>query len=261
MRGTADRRPLSGRTIAVTRPPHGADDLAGRLEVLGAVPLLAPLIRIEPTGDDALAGAVAGLGSYHWVVFTSAMAVARMAAAVNAAGRHGAGSHGVMPRVAAVGPATAAAVRAQLGWHVEALPTRFTGSDLAASMRGSGTLRGARVLWPRAEDAGPAVAGSLAQAGAHLEDPVVYRTVGDTAMAAYLVGRIDEGAVDAITFTSPSAVTAFTAVAAPARAVLVAAIGPVTAAECRARGLQVDVMPEEHTIAALVDALAAELGN
>ncbi|HSJ09940.1 MAG TPA: uroporphyrinogen-III synthase [Longimicrobiales bacterium] len=243
------RGPLAGRTVAITRPADGADDLAERLRVVGAVPLVAPLVRIEAAGERELGAAALALASYDWVVFTSATAVQRLSSALPAGPGEGA------PRVAAVGAATAAAVREMLGWDVAVVPAQFTGDAVVPAMLEAGSLAGARVLWPRAQDARTAIADALAAAGAHLDAPVAYRTVPDEAAAARLVQRIDGGTVDIVTFTSPSTVAAFASAVPPRESVTVAVIGPVTAAACAARGIAVQIVPAEHTIRALVDAL------
>jgi uroporphyrinogen-III synthase len=80
-----------------------------------------------------------------------------------------------------------------------------------------------------------------------------------------ILARIFDGPVDAVTFTSPSTVRGFLALAGtrapvPAPGALVACIGPVTAAEAAARGLRVDVIAKRYTIPGLVEALVARLG-
>ena len=206
------------------------------------------LVRIEAAGEPELRAAVRTLASYDWVVFTSATAVQRLASVLP---RHA----GAAPRVAAVGAATAAAVREVLGWDVAVVPAHFTGDAVVPAMLVSGSLAGARVLWPRAQDARTAIADALAAAGAELDAPVAYRTVADEAAAARLVQRIDRGTVDAVTFTSPSTVAAYAMAPPPGVPVTVAVIGPVTAAACATRGIAVQIVPAEHTIRALVDAL------
>ena len=73
--------------------------------------------------------------------------------------------------------------------------------------------------------------------------------------------RVQQGAVDAITFTSSSTVENFCdAVGAiPDPQPLVASIGPVTSATAKERGLRVDVEATEHTIDGLVAALLDRL--
>ena len=69
-------------------------------------------------------------------------------------------------------------------------------------------------------------------------------------------------AADAVTFASASSVRNYLEVAGlQAVPPVVACIGPVTAAAAREAGLDVDVVPEEHTMRALAQAVADHLGG
>jgi uroporphyrinogen III methyltransferase / synthase len=82
--------------VIVTRPRSQAGPLVERLEELGAVVVECPLIEIERTSDDPI-----DAGGYDWLVVTSPNGAAEVARrATN------------LPRVAAVGPGTAEALRA-----------------------------------------------------------------------------------------------------------------------------------------------------
>lgn len=79
---------------------------------------------------------------------------------------------------------------------------------------------------------------------------------------AGLRGELLEGAVDALTFTSPSTVDAVLdglGEAAPQllAPVVLASLGPVTSERARARGLEVTVEAATTTTEALLDALEA----
>jgi uroporphyrinogen-III synthase len=68
--------PLTNKRILITRTRHQASDLAAQLEALGATPILIPTIEIIPPATYApLDAAITNLGSYNWLIFTSANAV------------------------------------------------------------------------------------------------------------------------------------------------------------------------------------------
>ena len=72
----AERKPLFGKTVVVTRARHQASALASALEERGAQVLEFPAIEIAPPTDpQPLAEAVAGIEAYRWVVLTSANGV------------------------------------------------------------------------------------------------------------------------------------------------------------------------------------------
>ena len=65
-------RPLFGKRVLVTRPRHQAWDLCHQLEERGAVPVLLPTVEIgDPPDWHPVDQALANLGRYDWLVFTS----------------------------------------------------------------------------------------------------------------------------------------------------------------------------------------------
>lgn len=261
------RRGVEGVRVAVTRPlvPGAAggtedqDPLAAELAAAGAFVVRFPLVAIvEPDDREPLQSAAGAWRSYDWLVFTSGNAVRFFARALRDAEsdpRGGAAS----PRVAVVGPATAAAVEAELGLPVAVMPEYFTGDELAAAMAMVAPVRGATVLWPRALEARLALPRDLEAAGARLDAPVTYRTVPLPDAAAALVQLMADGGVDVVTLTSPSAVRSLTAAGLPPGGATIAAIGTSTAEAAMSAGLPVHVVPVHQTIPGLVAALVEYL--
>ena len=106
----ATARPLAGHRIAVTRPQAQARALIEGLRELGAEPLSLPTIRIaDPSDPGPLRQALDDLERYDWVAFTSVNGVDRFWRELEAAGRPS--SLPETMRVAAIGPATAEALR------------------------------------------------------------------------------------------------------------------------------------------------------
>ena len=67
---------LTNIRILITRPRHQASELAFELKALGAIPILIPTIEIiSPETYAPLDDALAQLGQYDWLIFTSANAV------------------------------------------------------------------------------------------------------------------------------------------------------------------------------------------
>jgi uroporphyrinogen III methyltransferase/synthase len=97
-----------------------------------------------------------------------------------------------------------------------------------------------------------------------VDSVVAYRTLPSELGAAELRQLVEAGAIDILTFTSPSAVESFVDrlgdAAVPATAgKLIGAIGPVTAAALRRVGLSADVVAERAGVPELVEALAARV--
>lgn len=262
-RPTGDALPLAGRRIAITRPREQADALARRLEALGARVTLLAAIRIAPIEDHVpLDAAIARLGSYDWLVFTSVNGVAAFTERLAATG-HTWDERG-LAQVAAIGPATAAALeRADV--PVALMPDEYVAEGI---LDGLGMVAGQRLLLARADIARRTLAEGLRLRGAEVDEVAAYRTIPQS-VAPKLIERIlgDEGGerVDAITFTSSStALGLLQGLAAtgrdPAealRGVALAAIGPITAATLREHGLEPAVVAREYTIPGLTTALVA----
>lgn len=254
--------------MAVTRPAASAAPFAEALADAGAEPVVAPLIRIVgPADPRPLDEAAASLEEYDWLVFTSANAVASMGEALGRVAASGGRSrryvsgNASQPRVAAVGVSTAAAAR-DVGFEVATVPAEQVGAAVAGSMAAVAPLAAARILWPRAEAARTMLGEALRTLGAEVTEIVAYRTMADASAAMVLSDLVRRGAVDVLTFTSPSAVSAYTSAGGSVAPVtVVAVIGPVTAHAARDAGLPVHVEPAERTTAAMIEALRAFFGR
>jgi len=252
----ARERPLSTKTVVVTRAAQQAPALAARLRDLGAWVLEVPTIALAPPADNgaALARAAERLteGAYSWAVFTSANAVERFFAVVPDTRAFG------QTRVAAVGPATAKALRRFRVVADLVPPDHRAEGLLAAFPRGPAA---SPVLLPQAGGARPELRQGLARQGWRVDAVEVYRTV-PVDIAPELLAAASEA--DAICFASPSAVNSYLDQATALWVALppvVACIGPVTAATARARGLQVSAEASEHTLDGLLDGLVGALSG
>lgn len=249
--------PLAGRTIVVTRAAAQAPRFVQLLEGAGARVLRAPTIAIEPPPSwEPLDAALAALGSFTWVIFTSVNGVAMVDRRL---GRNASWAAVARKRVAAIGPATAEAL-AEHGVRVDAVPDEYRAEALVERLRGQ-VGPGDRVLLARAAQTRDVLVTELKRLGATVTEVPAYVTKkvdeGTTGLREALAG----GAVDVVTFTSSSTARNFAELftADERRAwlgkVTVASIGPITAATAAEYGLTTDVMPSEYTIPALTRAI------
>jgi len=252
-----DIRPLFGKRVLVTRARPQASALSQLLRDLGAEPVEFPTIAIAPPSDwSGLDQAIDQLATYNWVIFTSANGVQAMVERLRALGSDLRLLGGA--RVAAIGPATADALRAY-GVRVDFVPAVYVAEEIAA---GIGDVRGERILLPRADRARPALAENLREKGALVDEVVAYHTTA--APSGDLRAILADGKIDIVTFTSSSTVNNLADALGqlPGEALsgmLVACIGPVTARTAQELGLGVDVVAREHTVQGLVDAIVAAL--
>jgi uroporphyrinogen III methyltransferase / synthase len=250
--GWFDTRPMHGRRIVVTRAKSQAASLSDRLAALGAEVLEMPAIRIERL-DATIPHSLA---EYGWVVFTSQNAVGLFWEHLRERSLDSRALAGV--KVAAVGPATAAALAAR-GITVDISPRRFVAEELLDVLGSRPDVRGARVLHVSAEGAREVLREGLINLGAVVDSVPLYRAVTDGGGAAELRARIEAGEVDLVTFTSGSSVASFIASvgADAARRLPAASIGPITSEAARSAGIDIVAEASASTIDGLVEAVSA----
>ena len=222
----------------MTRAEPDGRRLAERLESLGAQAVLVPSIRVEFADPGPLDTALRQLAHYHWVIFTSRNGV-------EAVFRRTATLQG--PKVAAVGPVTAAELRRH-GVEPDLIPEQHVAEGILEALGG---VKGLRILLPQADIARRALVNGLCEQGALVDEVVAYHTRTERAP------RPDLRQVDAVTFTSASTVRGFLEAGPPGAAVV--CIGPVTAQTAREHGLEVTEVAGDYSEDGLVAALVAAL--
>jgi uroporphyrinogen-III synthase len=204
--------------VIVTRPREQAGPLAGRLEELGLEVVECPLIEIEPFDEPV------DVEGYQWVIVTSsngARELVRLA-------------RGALPKVAAVGPGTAEALR-ELGVEPAFVPSVSSQDGLLAEF----PPPDGRVLVAAAEGARRDL---IDQLGADFVP--LYRT--------RLVRPSPPPQGDVVILASGSAARSFAALGLDVPAVT---IGPVTSRAAEQAGLRVAVEAETQDLDGLIGAV------
>jgi uroporphyrinogen-III synthase len=225
-------RPLQGRRVLVTRAGEQAAALVEALRAQGAEVVEIPTVGFAPPADPrALADALHRIGTYDWLLLTSANAVRAVVEKKPA----------IAPRlrVASAGPATTAAIGSLLpGTVIAAEAGEGFGAEGLARSLSAFDVTGARMLFPVSDRSPAALAATLRARGAIVDVVVAYRTMVPEGAAAAIAREITRG-LDAVTFASPSAIEAFADVDAAGRARMPAvAIGATTATAARAAGFR-----------------------
>ena len=207
--------------IVVTRGEGQELDLVARLERLGHDVVHCPLIAIEPLGDGPIE-----VDGYDWVVVTSANGARELLRRAS----------GAMPRLAAIGPATAEALGG-----ADLVPAVATQEGLLAELpRPAG-----RVLFAAGEGARQVLPDAL---GADVV--VLYRTRE--------LRPADLPAGDVYILASASSARALAALGV---GLPVVSIGPETSRAARQAGLDVVAEAGEHSSAGLAAAVAGLPGG
>ena len=205
--------------VLVTRPREQAAPLVEALERHGFAVVLCPLIEIEPIDDGPI-----DTSGYDWVIVTSANGARELLRRRT----------GPLPRLAAIGEATAAAVREQ-AFDVAFVPSAATQEALVAEF--------------------PRPPGRLLFVGAEEARRLPVAELGADFRAAYRTRRVRAdvpGDVELAVVASPSAARALADLTARVPAV---AIGPQTAAAARAAGLTVAAEARTQDLSGLVAAV------
>ena len=258
-----ERRPLFGQTVVVTRTRQQASGLSDRLAELGAGVIEAPTIEIAPPADPQYVdAALTRLHEYDWVVFTSANGVAETKRKLLQFGLD-ARTFG-RTKIAAIGDATAAAVRDQLCLQVALCPESFVAEALADAFEERGEVSGRKFLLLRADIARPVLRERLDAAGAQqAHDVAVYETHPAKALPPHLVEALDAKQVTWVTFTSSSTAKNFVALLgddyrSKLAGVKLASIGPITTATLRELGLEPTAQADKFNIDGLIASLISK---
>ncbi len=241
-------KPLLGWRVLVPRGGKWGDGIAAQLRVLGATPVIAPLINFAGSDDpERLAGELAALqrGEVEWLVVTSATTVDVLI------------GHGVSippsTRVAAVGETTAQALQLA-GYPVHFVPSDHSARGLVKEWPAT-EVRG-RVLVPQSQLAEPTLVSGLLERGIDAHFVTAYRTIGVDAPPE-VVRDVADGRITGLIISSGSVARQVAEQFSPLPAcTAVVCIGPRTAFDARAAGLTVHRIAEERTSESLVRALA-----
>ena len=206
--------------VIVTRAREQMEPLGSRIEGLGHDVVRCPLIELEPVGPNQL-----DVDGYDWVVVTSSYGARELLRR----------SKGTLPRVAAIGPGSAAVLRE--GGVEPALVARVsTQEGLVGEL--------------------PSPPGRVLFAGAERARQLLVEELGADFVPLYRTRalRPDPPVGDLVVLASASAAEAFAGFGLPLPAV---SIGPETTRAARAAGVNVVAEAETHDLDGLVEAVRA----
>lgn len=225
--------------MAVTRPEKDFAELAEALGKTGAVPVSVPAIVIDYSSNAELTSALARVGEFDWAVFTSRNAVEAVFRTTDAfAG----------PRVAAVGPRTAAELEARRV-KVDLIPDEHTAEGLLEAME---NVNGLRILLPQSAIARPTLGNGLTSKGAHVTAVTAYHT------RSVRVDRSLLAEADVILFSSPSAVESVLDGGGVPEHAKIVCVGPTTTRAAAELGLEIHATARDHSAECLAQAILSK---
>lgn len=241
-------KPLAGWRVLVPRGGEWGNNIAASLRKQGATPVVAPMINFASTHNaEELAAFFARLedGEYEWLIVTSSTAVDVLV------------GHNVkvpkQTRIAAIGELTVPALTLA-GYRIDFAPERDS-SARGLVKEWTASPPSGLVLVPQSADADESLAVGLESLNVTAEFVTAYRTVG-VAVPEDVAKDVASGAIRGILIPSGSVARQVEQQLAPLpENTVVVAIGPRTAFEARAAGIVVNVIAEDRTAAAIVEAL------
>ena len=195
---------LEGRRVAVTRAREQSPELTAKLTALGAEVIELPLITVSKEIDKhSLHDVLSELGSYDWIVFTSANGVRfffdefhRIFDDIRSLG---------LLRFAAIGDTTAKAI-AEQHIKIECQPKIATAEALADALIQTGSLDSAKVLVITGNLNREVLVDKLEAEQAIVDQLQVYKTEQTDLSAEPSAADFRARGADAILFASSSAV-------------------------------------------------------
>lgn len=253
-----DNRPLSNKTVVITRAREQASSLVGALSDLGAECLEIPTIKVVPPDDfTRLDHAINHLHQYTWLVFTSVNGVKFF---FNRLAENGLDARALGSiKTATIGPATSHQL-STYGVNSDIIPKSYRAESIIEAFQKE-DVENKKILLPRAREARPILPVELNKMGAVVDEIAAYQTLIDSTDSGTLTARLESGTVDMITFTSSSTVRNFKSLLPPERfdtlmdGVTIASIGPITTDTARELGFSVHVTADVYTIPGLCDAI------
>jgi uroporphyrinogen-III synthase len=263
--------PLTGKTVAITRPSHQCKEMVEIVETMGGNAYVAPMIEITAPEGGELAEFIqqTASGCFDKLVFLSVNSVRclfeeaqregkldQLLKVINASG------------VLVIGTRTQ---KELVDYGVtDNVVARIQSTDGVLEAIG-GELQGLHIGIPRSSMSNSELGDALRERGAQVTEVTAYisRPPADRSRAIELIKDLNAGKVDAVTFTSASTAKNLAKIAEEENMLghlheglnktVVAAIGPRAKGAIEELGFTVNVVPEKHSIIDLVEALVSNL--
>lgn len=249
----AEKRPLHGIRVIVTRPQKLNSQLSRQIRLLGGEAIEFPCIKTIPIKDETLFHcAVSELHHYNWLVFTSAAGVEAFFTKLMEEGKDARQLSGL--KIAVIGSGTAEALR-QWGIKADYIPPLYNARDLGVGLVNL-VKKEEKVMILRAKEGSQELTATLRESGISFLDVPVYETVLQEEGYEFSRSLIETGDFQIAAFTSASTVKGFVSALPDLdyAGVQALCIGEQTGAEARKHGMKVIISPRA-TIDSMVQTL------
>jgi uroporphyrinogen-III synthase len=260
-------RPLSGKTVLVTRAAGQSSQFSQMLHQVGATVVEMPALEIRPPSSwEPLDRAIAHLGTFDWLILTSANGVNYFVQRLKTLGYSLQDLETL--KIAVVGKKTASCLN-RLGLNPDFIPPDYVADSLVSHFPEGDRLSNLKILFPRVESGGRDVlVQDLTAEGAVVTEVPAYASGCPGAIAPDVLQALKARQIDAVTFASSKTVRCFCQLIEQtshgkvleeldvlATHFCIASIGPQTSASCRDLLGRVDIEAQEYTLEGLTSAL------
>lgn len=250
---SASLQPLAGRRVLVTRPAGQGETIIDLIAGQGGMGIHVPVMRIEsPSSWQNLDAAIRAVDTFDWIIFSSVNGVQSFLRRLGTLGLDGRWLG--TARLAAVGPATAAALSAG-GYVCDLVADSFRAEGILEKMV---SLPSSRFLLIRAERGRDVLFRGLTAAGHSVEEAVAYRSVPITILEPATQALLSQCPIDWVVVTSPAiAHAAVDLFGSAIESWRIASISPLTSEALATRGVKPTAEAKEASATGLVNAMVA----
>ena len=253
---------MSKPVVAITRPKDRAKKACEIVEKLGGEAILAPTLDLEPVNSDSLKELVDRKDELDWIIFTSPTTI------VSLNKFHPDFLKTLDCNLAVIGNKTGKLAEKQ-GLTVDLMPDDFTAEGLIEEFRKRG-ITNQTIGIPRTASARPVLPEELEKLGNTVILAEAYKSLFpmDEKAVEYLISKIENKEIDAITFTSPLTVENFFEIVEDKQKIskllsenlLTVCIGPITAKALEKYDVTY-IYPDTYTVPDMMELLFDTLNS
>ncbi|WP_223591121.1 uroporphyrinogen-III synthase [Neobacillus bataviensis] len=243
--------PLLDKRVLVPRGKDQAKSFSQLVESYGGIPIEIPLIAFRPiASNERLQDCLKALDTYDWIIFTSNVTVETFFTFLD-------DSVEALPRVAVIGKKTEEVLK-EKGVQAEFVPSVYVAEEFVEEFLPI-LQSGSKVLIPKGNLAREYIAAALTEAGAQVEEVIIYETYLPEESRLKVRGMLADGEIDILSFTSPSTVDHFMEVVKDydlheqLSSCVISCIGPVTEKKLLEYGLAVHASPKVYTVKDMIN--------
>ncbi|PLS01323.1 uroporphyrinogen-III synthase [Neobacillus cucumis] len=248
---------LHDKKVLVPRGKGQAKAFSQLVEGYGGIPVEIPLIAFRPIEKNhRLQECLEALDTYDWLIFTSNVTVETFFSFYDR-------DKQALPKIAVIGKKTAEVLH-EKGIHAAFVPSAYVAEVFVDEFLPAVDIH-SKVLLPKGNLAREHIAASLTEAGAHVDEVVIYETYMPEESRLKLARMLADNELDILTFTSPSTVDHLMVVVRQygleesLKKCIIGCIGPVTEKKLLEYGITVHASPDEYTVKDMMKSTIAYL--